>query len=121
MLRTALIAAALLLAPLANPSSIVGSIAAAATKSGNFASHKRYKVSGKATVTGNKVTLSGFSTTPGPDLYVYVGNGRPTTSLGKLKRNKGTQSYTLPAGVNPSSVFIHCKRFSSTFGTAKLR
>jgi hypothetical protein len=88
--------------------------------SGSFTSFKNYKVSGKATVKGTKLTLSGFNTTDGPDLYVYVGNGSPSKRIGKLKANSGNQSYTVPAG-NFSSVFIHCKRFNSTFGQARLK
>ncbi|MEL6751689.1 MAG: DM13 domain-containing protein [Pseudomonadota bacterium] len=87
--------------------------------SGSFSSFKNYKVSGKATVKGNKLTLSNFRTSPGPDLYVYLGNGSPTKLVAKLKANSGGQSYTLPAG-NYSSVFIHCKRFNSTFARARI-
>ncbi|MEM8749910.1 MAG: DM13 domain-containing protein [Pseudomonadota bacterium] len=100
----------------------------AAGKSGKFKSHKSYKVRGTAKVStkGGKsvVTLSGFSTSPGPDLYVYVGQGSPTQRIAKLRANSGSQTYTLPASIKPgsiSTVHIHCKRFSSTFGTARLR
>ncbi len=99
--------------------------ASAADKSGNFTSHKRYKVRGKATLSssGGKSTvkLSGFRTTPGPDLYVYVGNGSPSKLVGKLKANSGSQSYSLSGSGKYSTVHIHCKRFNSTFGTARLR
>ena len=88
--------------------------------SGRFASHKNYKVSGTATVKGNKLTLSGFRTSSGPDLYVYVGKGSAARRVAKLKANSGTQTYSLPAG-NWTSVHIHCKRFSSTFGSARIR
>ena len=104
------------------------SAAQAASKKGSFSSHKSYKVKGTATVTesGGKtiIKLSGFSTSPGPDLYVYVGKGSPSKRIAKLKANKGSQSYTLPASIKLSSistVHIHCKRFSSTFATARLK
>ncbi len=87
--------------------------------SGSFASHKNYTVSGKATVSGNALTLSDFRTSPGPDLYVYVGNGGPSKRVAKLKADSGSQSYTLPAG-NWTTVHIHCKRFNSTFATARI-
>lgn len=87
--------------------------------SGRFASHKSYKVSGTATVKGNKLTLSGFRTSSGPDLYVYVGKGGPTKRVAKLKARSGTQTYQLPKG-NWTSVHIHCKRFNSTFGSARI-
>jgi len=87
--------------------------------SGRFSSHKNYKVSGTAKVKGNKLTLSGFRTSPGPDLYIYVGKGSASKRVAKLKANSGTQTYTLPAG-NWTSVHVHCKRFSSTFGSARI-
>ncbi len=87
--------------------------------SGAFSSHKSYKVSGTATVSGTSLKLTGFQTSSGPDLYVYVGNGGPSKLVAKLKADSGSQNYTLPAG-NWSTVHIHCKRFNSTFGTAQL-
>ncbi|EFL90972.1 DM13 domain-containing protein [Ahrensia sp. R2A130] len=87
---------------------------------GRFSSHKNYKVSGTAKVKGKKLTLSGFRTSSGPDLYVYVGKGSASKRVAKLKANSGTQTYTLPAG-NWTSVHIHCKRFSSTFGSASIK
>lgn len=100
----------------------------AAGKSGSFSGHKNYKVRGSVKVeeAGGKTTvkLSGFSTTRGPDLYIYVGNGSPTKLIAKLKKTSGSQSYTLPAGMTAasfSSVHVHCKRYSVVFGTAKVR
>ena len=89
-------------------------------EAGSFRSHKNYKVSGTATKKGNKVTLSGFRTSSGPDLYVYVGKGSASRRVAKLRANSGTQSYTLPAG-DWTSVHIHCRKFNSTFGTASIR
>ena len=97
-----------------------GLLVPAAAEAGSFRSHKNYKVSGSASVKGNKVTLRGFRTTPGPDLWIYVGNGSASKRVARLRANSGTQTYTLPAG-NWSTVHIHCKRFSSTFGTASIR
>lgn len=100
----------------------------AEAKSGSFRGQGRYSVSGTATVVksggGWVVRLSGFRTTSGPDLRVYVGKGGPSRSLGRLRSTRGTQTYRLPKGWTPaslSSVHIYCKRFSSTFGTARLR
>jgi hypothetical protein len=69
----------------------------------------------------------------GPDLYVYLTEagpdapsgdyGRRFLSLGKLKGNKGNQTYAIPAGADLSryaSVAIWCKRFSTVFATASL-
>ena len=106
----------------------IGQIAISdAAQAGSFKSHKNYKVSGSAKLvksgSGYAVRLSGFRTSSGPDLYVYVGKGGPSRRIAKLKRNSGTQTYKLPKGIGPgsiSTVHIHCKRFNSTFGTASL-
>ena len=98
----------------------IAPVAEAKDGGGSFLSFKNYKVSGKATVQGGTLKLSGFRTSPGPDLYVYVGNGSPTKRVAKLKANSGSQTYNLPSG-SYSSVFIHCVRFNSTFGQARLK
>ena len=108
------------LAAIAISAAFIATAGLSAAEAGSFRSHKNYKVSGKATKKGNKVTLSGFRTTPGPDLYVYVGNGSASRRVAKLRANSGTQTYTIPAG-NWTTVHIHCKRFSSTFGTASIK
>lgn len=95
--------------------------------SGRFAGQGRYDVSGSATVQGSgagrTITLSGdFRSTSGPDLYVYVGNGSASTRIARLSSTRGSQTYRVPASVGAfSTVHIHCRRFSSTFGTARLR
>lgn len=64
-----------------------------------------------------------FSTDNGPDLFVRITTTDGTTELGRLKGNKGSQNYELPAGVDPASVTevdVWCKRFSSTFAAAPL-
>ena len=104
--------------------SFYGEAALAADKKGSFRSHKSYKVSGTATVSPNgTIRLSGFSTTSGPDLYVYVGNGSPSRRVAKLKRNSGTQTYKISAALAKSitTVHIHCKKYSSLFGTARVK
>ena len=104
-----------------------GSVAVSDAHAGSFKSHKNYKVSGSAKLvksgSGYAVRLSGFRTSSGPDLYVYVGQGGPSRRVAKLRRNSGSQTYKLPAGLSPanvSTVHIHCKRFNSTFGTARV-
>ncbi len=83
------------------------------------------------------VRLENLDTSNGPDLRVWltdapVKQGKAGwhlfddgkyVSLGKLKGNKGSQNYTLPSGVNPSSyssVSIWCDRFNVSFGAAEL-
>ncbi|MFC8197883.1 DM13 domain-containing protein [Streptomyces sp. NPDC060006] len=83
------------------------------------------------------VRLENLDTSNGPDLRVWltdspVKQGRAGwhvfddgayVSLGKLKGNKGSQNYPLPADVDPSrytSVSIWCDRFDVSFGAAEL-
>ncbi|WP_282699926.1 DM13 domain-containing protein [Streptomyces sp. CC219B] len=84
------------------------------------------------------VRLENLDTSNGPDLRVWltdapVKEGRAGwhvfddgkyVSLGKLKGNKGSQNYTVPADVDLthySSVSIWCDRFNVSFGAAELR
>nr|WP_261994081.1 DM13 domain-containing protein [Streptomyces sp. t39] len=83
------------------------------------------------------VRLEGLDTSNGPDLKVLLTDAPVTkgragwhvfdqgehVSLGKLKGNRGSQNYPLPAGVDPaaySSVSIWCDRFDVSFGAAEL-
>ncbi|MET9394549.1 DM13 domain-containing protein [Streptomyces sp. NPDC006624] len=83
------------------------------------------------------VRLEDLDTSNGPDLRVWltdapVRDGRAGwhvfddgehVSLGRLKGNKGSQNYPVPAGVDPSrftSVSIWCDRFDVSFGAAEL-
>jgi len=103
---------------------VLPQMAFAASKKGTFRSTGNYKVSGTVSVSENgRITLSGFRTSSGPDLYVYVGKGSASRRVAKLKRNSGTQTYSIPANLvkSISSVHIYCKRFSSNFGTARLK
>src|SRR3954468_24839849 len=78
-----------------------------------------------------RVTLAGFSTSPGPDLRVRIvvgaGNGNGGSGgakdLGALKGNKGDQQYKLPRGVDLTryrTVVIWCRAFSAGFAKATL-
>jgi cytoskeletal protein RodZ len=83
------------------------------------------------------VRLEKLDTSNGPDLRVWltdapVKEGRAGwhvfddgeyVSLGRLKGNKGSQNYALPADVDPAkftSVSIWCDRFDVSFGAAEL-
>ncbi|MFJ5730904.1 DM13 domain-containing protein [Streptomyces paradoxus] len=83
------------------------------------------------------VRVEDLDTSNGPDLRVWltdapVKEGRAGwhvfddgayVSLGKLKGNKGSQNYTVPADVDLSrytSVSIWCDRFDVSFGAAEL-
>ncbi|MEO0636825.1 MAG: DM13 domain-containing protein [Pseudomonadota bacterium] len=92
--------------------------------SGNFSGKGRYKVSGTAKLEGRTLTLSGFSTSRGPDVFVHVGNGSPDHRVAKLKSFKGDQSYQIPASIDPSTirtVHIWCRAFGVDMGQASLR
>ncbi len=75
--------------------------------------------------------LEGLDTSNGPDLFVYLSTNKAGgdeaafdddfVSLGRLKGNKGDQTYVVPDDVDLrrySSVVIWCDRFNSAFGAA---
>jgi len=70
---------------------------------------------------------SDFSTTAGPDLYVYLAqkNESPTTSgnatveVDSLVSNAGAQKIVVPSGVNINDyeyILIHCKQYNHFWG-----
>ena len=75
-----------------------------------------------------------FSTTPGPDLFVYLSasadpknsaaiTGNAFFDAGKLGSPTGGQNLSLPSDFDPAkfkSVAIWCKQFSVLFGAAPL-
>jgi hypothetical protein len=77
--------------------------------------------------------LEELRTSNGPDLFVYLSAAatdapRDTfdddfVSLGRLRANRGSQNYMIPAGVSLDrfrSVVIWCRRFTYAFGAAAL-
>jgi hypothetical protein len=86
-------------------------------------------------VNGRRVLrLTGFSTSNGPDVRVYLVAAPDApddesvtragfVELGKLKGTQGDQNYDIPAGVDLEkyrAATIWCHRFSVNFGTAPL-
>ena len=79
---------------------------------------------------GLVLTLTGFRTDPGPDLYVYITPGQTSgedvggsTQLGRLKGNVGNQQYELPPELDLSdraTVVIWCRAFTVSFAAAQL-
>ena len=78
--------------------------------------------------------LEGFETDNGPDLKVWLSDGRASNadsvtdgewvSLGELKGNIGNQNYFLDEDLDVDeyrSVLIWCQRFSTSFGAADLK
>lgn len=125
--------------PSASPSQTPATSAVLAT--GDFISHE-HETTGKALVlqlpTGERVLrLENLNTSNGPDLHVWITDAPVKTgtagwrvfddgryaALGKLKGNRGSQNYALPASVDLTqlrSVSIWCDRFNVSFGAAAL-
>ncbi len=92
--------------------------------------------SGTATVyaQGDEQVLrfENFASTNGPDLHVLLvenisgtrhGDLGDYVNLGSLKGNKGSQNYSIPAGIDISEyegVLIYCKPFHVVFATSRL-
>jgi hypothetical protein len=101
--------------------------------SGRFRSGE-HATTGKASIVrladGRRfLTLTSFSTSPGPDLRVRLvpgdsqdGGAAGAVDLGALKGNRGSQQYRVPrdARVSGRSVVIWCRAFSAPFGSARL-
>lgn len=109
-----------------------------ALASGSFESRSRYTVEGTATVyrleDGSRILrLEEFSSTNGPDLFVYLTTAdsadsdddlnRDFVDLGVLKGNIGSQNYEIPDDVDLDrydTVVVWCRRFTVGFGAADL-
>jgi hypothetical protein len=93
-----------------------------------------HETSGTARIVGSgsarTLTLTGFRTDPGPDLFVYVVPGKASGThvdggreLAALKGNVGNQQYAIPGDVDLSAggtVVVWCRAFSVAFGAADL-
>jgi len=75
------------------------------------------------------LTLTAFSTSPGPDLRVrlvpgasFDGGADGAVDLGGLKGNRGNQQYVVPGTADTAgqTVVIWCRTFSAPFGSAIL-
>ncbi len=69
-----------------------------------------------------------FVSSNGPRLEVYLSTSSSVvseiTSLGRLKSSSGSQSYSIPAGIQSNSynyILIHCVSFNVTFEYPQLR
>ena len=109
--------------------SVLSASAADTLKKGSFKGSSGVSTSGSVSIVKKsgkqKIVLSkSFKTKKGPSLWVYVGNGKPSKKIAKLKSIKGSQSYSVPASVDMTkykNVYIYCKPFKKTFGSAKLK
>jgi len=123
--RTAFaLAAALALSALAFPQS-------ASSAEGKFKGASNHRTTGTATLKrqGKTWTLeisSDFTFDGAPDPKWAFGNKGvdKTTIFAPLKSNKGAQSYSIPATIDPSKykrVILYCEKYSVPLGVAKLR
>jgi hypothetical protein len=102
------------------------------SRSGTFQGLNGYSVVGTATLerSADEAAIAfgdDFSSQNGPGLYVYLSsnanNVNGGVNLGKLKATSGTQSYPIPANVDPEDfehVLVYCQPFGVPFGAAKL-
>ena len=110
-------------------------------RSGEFVSHE-HDTAGSARIVrdpdgSHTLELIDLTTSNGPDLRVWLSDQPVRTGpaawqvfddgrwveVGRLKGNRGNQRYAVPAGTDLealSSVAIWCKRFSVSFGAARL-
>jgi hypothetical protein len=101
-------------------------------KSSNFVdADSSHKVSGNVNILYNKeqkiLRFEEFSSTNGPDLYVYLATDKSAEdfiSLGELKGNLGDQNYEVSDDLDLEkydTVLIWCKKFGVLFGSAELK
>ncbi|MED1203496.1 DM13 domain-containing protein [Heyndrickxia acidicola] len=96
-----------------------------ATLTGNFSGENGKMVSGMVKVSDDKLMLTHFKTSEGPDLHVYLTkDGDVTTgiSISKIDLKNPEQTFSLN-GVNPkeyNTVVIYCNKAHVAFGAAKL-
>ncbi len=97
--------------------------------SGTFAGANGKSVAGKATVSGQTVTLTGFSSDKGPDLHLYLAEGTSESDvsagveLGSVAADTAQQTFTIPSGTDTSTftdVVVHCDKAKAVFGAAAL-
>ena len=97
-------------------------------RTGTFMGANNKHVAGVVKIAGGQVTLSDFTSDPGPDLHIYLTNGTDENAvtagmaLGKIALDMQTQSFST-AGVDASqynTVVIHCDKAKAVFGAATL-
>ncbi|WP_019203082.1 DM13 domain-containing protein [Tsukamurella sp. 1534] len=103
--------------------------AAMTAAEGMFEGRNGKKVAGSAKIDGSMVQLSGFSSDEGPDLHLYLANGTTEADvkggvrLGAVAFDRASQSFTVPAGIEPSSyryLVVHCDKALAVFGAAQV-
>ncbi len=99
-----------------------------ASRGGTFAGMNGKNVSGKVTVNGDSVVLTGFSSDEGPDLHLYLTNGTDEAAvgagkhIGPVRYDAASQTFMV-TGVDTAmyrDVVIHCDKAKAVFGAASL-
>lgn len=102
------------------------------SRSGTFRGLNGYTVEGAVVLErsadeASVVFQSDFRSQNGPGLFVYLSPNADNVSgginLGSLQTQSGTQTYSIPANVNPDEfdhVLVYCQPFRVPFGTANL-
>lgn len=109
-----------------------GTNASLADTTGTFTGASDHITTGGVTVTKNAdgtatITLAAnftFDGAPDPQIgFGKDGSFVPATNVGKLKSDTGTQSYIVPASINPddfNEVYVFCVKFNVPLGVAQL-
>lgn len=96
---------------------------------GDFTGLNDKSVAGTATISGDTVMLSGFSSDEGPDLHLYLTDGTDENAvgsgveLGTIDFDEATQEFTIPSGTDVSGyshLVVHCDKAKAVFGAAEL-
>ncbi len=102
---------------------LISSTMVLSAEAGSMRGKSGHTASGSASIAGSTVKLSSnFKFDGGPDVYVAVKQGgKGVKLLGKLRSNKGAQSYKLPSGTKKSDVdqiILWCKKYNVALGAA---
>lgn len=94
--------------------------------SGMFESMNGEKVGGKATIKDNKLMLTDFKSSKGPDLHVYLtkdGDIKKGMKIDKVDYDKMEQTFDLKDMDTSkyNEVTIYCDKAHVVFGSAKLK
>jgi hypothetical protein len=99
------------------------------TLTGTFSGLNGKNAAGDVTITGDTITLTGFSSDEGPDLHLYLANGTSEAEatagveIDMVAWDKTSQTFTIPSGVDASDykdLVEHCDKALAVFGAAAL-
>lgn len=98
----------------------------AAKMMGNFEGQNGMKVTGSATIEDGQLMLTGFSTSEGPDLHVYLAKGMEVSNgieISKIDLKKMEQTFDVSKAdiAAYDTVLIYCQKAHVIFGAAMLQ